>query len=965
MAAAVVTEDDAGAFRRGRFGLAPADVAALLALVAIAALYAARLDAWLINDDEGSYLYAAWRIALGEVPYRDFLTPQLPAFLLPGGALMRFAGAEAVGARALAAALTLGAGVWTWAAARRLFTPAAACLAGAAVLLHPLVFAEGRTYRPDPFMLFFATLGVLLFSRAVVPRRDRADPPSRAWLVASGAAFGLATLSKLFGVLALGACAAWLAHDSLGRGRPLRAVVGDLVALLGAAAAVVAAGIGAFLAVTGGVYEAVLGHHLMQGAGLTPIATLRKGLAFYSEFLRYDSNGLLFFVALAAAATAALERRRSALVFAWQLPTALVFLLLTRQLFVRHLAYVVPAMSVLFAVAVAWLAAQGRRPDGRRWSALAWALVAALLVPWAIADWHRSWEWEAGTERVGDLIQLLSEPDEVVLADYSELNFYGRRPTTFAGASLSEGAARSGQITWDVEGSPHRLKEELAGATPPLVLVDTATEYSQLGALTDAAAFRAWLDEEYGAPAGRVVRHHQVYEVYAPASDPLPVRAAFEGGPTLLAADLVADRAVPGESVDVRTAWRSDAESPTDLVATAVLVDGAGRVWASSDRGLFASGSGASRVRPTGDWAVGELTADRTPLAIPPATPPGRYEVRFGLYDPTTLARLEAADGSGAPLGQLVPVGELEVVGDDRSSPSDIPELELLLDEGAGPDPVLVGRGALPEGAVDAGATFDLDLWWRAGASEEDLSTRVTMFEPKGYSMAADRAEPLGVPGAPSSSWPADRRLLVRQRVRVPVLAEAAGGPYRLAVTVVGPTGEPVEGASLVDLGAVEVVGRDLSGVTTDLPPFDRALGASLGGVAELAGIDVPAGEQEGPLASVEAGDRWPVDLVWRALSTPPTPYRVTVQLLDDAGRPVAQHDGEPVNGRRPFTGWLPGEVLVDRHVLETAADLPPGSYRLVAAVYDPDSLERLAASGPGADGDRVVLGDVVVGRGR
>ena len=43
-------------------------LAGLLTLVVamlLVRLYFWRLDGYLINDDEGSYLYAAWRIALG------------------------------------------------------------------------------------------------------------------------------------------------------------------------------------------------------------------------------------------------------------------------------------------------------------------------------------------------------------------------------------------------------------------------------------------------------------------------------------------------------------------------------------------------------------------------------------------------------------------------------------------------------------------------------------------------------------------------------------------------------------------------------------------------------------------------------------------------------------------------------------------------------------------------------------
>jgi hypothetical protein len=68
-----------------------------------------------------------------------------------------------------------------------------------------------------------------------------------------------------------------------------------------------------------------------------------------------------------------------------------------------------------------------------------------------------------------------------------------------------------------------------------------------------------------------------------------------------------------------------------------------------------------------------------------------------------------------------------------------------------------------------------------------------------------------------------------------------------------------------------------------------------------------------------------------------------TVQLLPaeadrnrPAGEPLAQHDGVPAGGARPTTGWLPGEVVVDRHALALPEYLAPGPYLLIAALFDP-----------------------------
>ena len=64
-----------------------ADLAAPMVLALVAWLYTGRLGASrLLSDDEGSYFYAIWRISLGERPYCDFLTPQLPGLPAAGRA---------------------------------------------------------------------------------------------------------------------------------------------------------------------------------------------------------------------------------------------------------------------------------------------------------------------------------------------------------------------------------------------------------------------------------------------------------------------------------------------------------------------------------------------------------------------------------------------------------------------------------------------------------------------------------------------------------------------------------------------------------------------------------------------------------------------------------------------------------------------------------------------------------------
>ena len=84
------------------------------------------------------------------------------------------------------------------------------------------------------------------------------------------------------------------------------------------------------------------------------------------------------------------------------------------------------------------------------------------------------------------------------------------------------------------------------------------------------------------------------------------------------------------------------------------------------------------------------------------------------------------------------------------------------------------------------------------------------------------------------------------------------------------------------------------------------------------------------------------VPLVWRAEAETPTDYRVFVHLVDATGAIVAQSDAAPAGWTRPTTGWLPGEYVLDTHILTLPATLPDGPLSLRVGLYDPDTGQRL-----------------------
>ncbi len=88
------------------------------------------------------------------------------------------------------------------------------------------------------------------------------------------------------------------------------------------------------------------------------------------------------------------------------------------------------------------------------------------------------------------------------------------------------------------------------------------------------------------------------------------------------------------------------------------------------------------------------------------------------------------------------------------------------------------------------------------------------------------------------------------------------------------------------------------------------------------------------------------------------TDYTVFLHLRDAAGETVAQGDGPPVNGQWPTSLWPPDVTIQDAHTITLPADLPLGTYRLVAGLYDGATGNRLPLEG---GGDEVVLTEIAL----
>lgn len=115
---------------------------------------------------------------------------------------------------------------------------------------------------------------------------------------------------------------------------------------------------------------------------------------------------------------------------------------------------------------------------------------------------------------------------------------------------------------------------------------------------------------------------------------------------------------------------------------------------------------------------------------------------------------------------------------------------------------------------------------------------------------------------------------------------------------------------------------------------------------------------------SPAAGEVTQVQLLWRADQAPEQRYKVFLQLLDPRNQVIAQRDAEPAGESRPTTSWTPGETILDNHGVLIPPGTPPGSYRRIVGMYDPQTGQRLKlAGGAQGEGDFISLPPINVQR--
>jgi hypothetical protein len=127
-----------------------------------------------------------------------------------------------------------------------------------------------------------------------------------------------------------------------------------------------------------------------------------------------------------------------------------------------------------------------------------------------------------------------------------------------------------------------------------------------------------------------------------------PLQARFGGSVVLIGYDLEAQRAKPGDRLELTLYWH--AVSPVDKSYTVFVhlldADEVIQGWGDSLPG--------GGTLPTTSWLAGEYLRDRHEIAIKPEAPSGEYLIEVGLYEAISGARLPVLDEEGQVQGDRV-----------------------------------------------------------------------------------------------------------------------------------------------------------------------------------------------------------------------------------------------------------------------------------------------------------------------
>ncbi len=434
------------------------------------------------------------------------------------------------------------------------------------------------------------------------------------------------------------------------------------------------------------------------------------------------------------------------------------------------------------------------------------------------------------------------------------------------------------------------------------------------------------------------LRHYRLPENAFVSDQPIidhPAEFNFGNRLRLLGYSQISDR-------QVYLFWEALQPLDEDYRVSLVLRDTANQSWGQWD------GRPSAYLFPTDRWRVGQVVFGRYNLVPMPGTPPGDYGLEVGVYTEEDPIGLDVLDQAGAPQGKRAMLGAVQLaVPAVTVEQVEVPN-EVQVDMGGG---VMLQGWELDRDEAQPGDRLLLTLIWSvADEPEGDYRVRVFITDSTGQTLHAGTFSPTNL-WHPTTVWLPGQAWRGQMTFRVPIQAQP--GAARLAIQLVDASGAPIGDAGDLTELRIQPTERSFAPPQPQAPrrtSFDNKM-LLIG--ADLAPDPVPPGGTLG------------VTLYWQALVDMDVPYTVFVHLLGQDGQVVTGHDGEPVSGTRPTTGWVPGEFITDPHQVPIPADLPAGQYVIEVGLYDAGArdLPRLPVLGDEGqvETDRVIFGPVQV----
>ncbi len=324
-------------------------------------------------------------------------------------------------------------------------------------------------------------------------------------------------------------------------------------------------------------------------------------------------------------------------------------------------------------------------------------------------------------------------------------------------------------------------------------------------------------------------------------------------------------------------------------------------------------------------WPLNAYRLEPFLITLLDGTPPGAYHFHVGLVRADT-GQTVAAYEVGDLLVEQPATGEKSLEDGMVASPVTEPvevtgEVtgEVAEDATAVSENLKLLGTRLDRTEAAPGAPVRVTALWQALAPAAQNAFTLQLVSAAGEVVVSQ--EVTIAPLYPPEQWQAGDRLRSESVLRLP--AATPDGRH---------TWQILWGDQRVAVGAVQV-----SAPPRNFEPIEveTAVGETVGEIATLVGLSLNPDNSE-------------LTLVWQSEGETAVSYHVFVHLLGPEGEILSQSDGEPANWSRPTTGWLPGEILTDRHHLT----FPDGAVSLRLGLYDPTTGQRL----PTNNGDALTI---------